>query len=121
MKQPAKITTIPDILRLMQANVWYNEQYKLFFSTRHTNNPQEYYFFCMDIDTNTRTHGKYKVTNEAVIVEMLHIKWKVKDLPNMRTYGVTIIQLIDMENELNYWNWCGADIPMEKGAPYILD
>lgn len=121
MKRTQKITGIPALLKLMQTLLWYNDSYKLFFSTRHTNNPQEYWFFILDIKTGQRKHGRYRLTTEDMIVEFFHSTYKVKHLVNMISYDIIMIQTTNTENELDYMNWTGIPVPFEKGLPYQID
>lgn len=116
-----RISAIPVLLRLLQSLLWYNDNYKVFFSTRHTNNPQEYYYFILDIKSGQRKHGRYKVTTDDIIVHFPHSSYKVKELANMRRYEIEMIQTTNTENELDYANWLGAPIPAEKGLPYKIE
>ena len=120
MRKSEKIASIPALLKQVQSLLWYNDTYKLFFSDTHTNNPQEYYWFMLDIKTGKRTHGRYRLTTDALLVQFLHSTYKVKDLASMRTWDIIMIQTINIENELDYMNWLGISIPIEKGAPYII-
>lgn len=116
----AKVSAVPALLKLLQSWLWYNDRYKLFFSTRHTNNPQEYWFFILDIDAGARTHGRYRLTTDAVIVELFRVEYTVKDLATMRVYDIIMIQLTNTKNELNYYNWLAIPLPVEKGKPYTI-
>lgn len=120
MKSPNK-TTPPEVLRLMQSLLWVNDKYKIFFSKHHTNNPQEYYCYFLDIASGLRKHGRYRLTTDHVIVEFLRIEYTVKYLANMRTYDIFLIQLTNTKNELDYHNWMGYPIPKEKGLPYTIE
>lgn len=120
MKRTDRITAVPALLKLMQSLLWYNDQYKVFFSTRHTNNPQEYYWFMLDIATGKRTHGRYRLTTDDMLVQFLHSTYKVKELVTMRRYDIVMIQTTNTENELDYINWLGVPIPQEKGEPYVI-
>jgi hypothetical protein len=120
MKRSQKISTVPDVLRLMQSWLWYNDSYKLFFSTHHTNNPQEYYCFFLDIKTGKRRHGLYRLTTDGMLVQFFKREYKVKDLVKMREWDIIMIQLTNTDNELDYNNWMACPIPAEKGAPYTI-
>lgn len=121
MKKANKMSAWPDILKLMQSKLWYNDKYKLFFSTKHTNNPHEFYCFFLDIVTGKRKHGKYRMHHEGIFVEFVGGKFSVKHLANMQVYDLFIIQLTNVENELDYFNWMGIPMPVEKGQPYIIN
>lgn len=112
--------TPPEVLRLMQSLLWTNDKYKIFFSKHHTNNPQEYYCFFLDIASGLRKHGRYKLTTECAMVEFLKTEYKVKYLANMRTYDIFLIQLTNTKNELDYHNWMGYPLPVEKGKSYTI-
>lgn len=120
MRRSLKISAVPDVLRLMQSLLWYNDSYQVFFSTRHTNNPQEYYCFFLDIKTGIRKHGLYRLTTDTMLVHFLKSEYKVKDLVTMRTYDIMMIQFTNSKNELDYINWVGIPIPEQKGEPYII-
>lgn len=120
MKRTDKISAVPVLLKLLQSQLWYNDNYQAFFSTHKTNNPQEYYWFILDIKAGKRKHGLYRLTTDAVLIQFLKKEYKVKDLANMRTYDVIIIQLTNTKNELDYMNWVGAPLPFEKGKPYTI-
>lgn len=123
MKHPKKadrIAGVPALLELMQKLLWYNDSYKVFFSKRHTNNPQEFWFFILDIKSGQRKHGRYRGTTDDVIIEFFHSTYKVKHLANMIAYDLFMIQTTNTENELNYHNWIGVPIPLEKGKPYEM-
>lgn len=121
MRKTDRLSAVPVLLRLMQSLLWYNDQYKLFFSIRHTNNLQEYYYFMLDIKSGKRIHGRYKLTTDDMIVHFPHSSYKVKDLANMRRWEITMIQTTNTENELDYINWVGVPIPVEKGLPYTIE
>lgn len=120
MRKSDKISQVPDTLRLLQSMLWYNDKYKIFFSTHHTNNPQQYYCFFLDIKSGLRKHGTYRLTTEAIIVEFLKTEYIVKDLVTMRKYEIIMIQLTNTKNELDYHNWVGIPLPLEKGLPYNM-
>lgn len=120
MRKSDKITQAANTLRLLQSMLWYNDKYKIFFSTHHTNNPQQYYCFFLDIKSGQRKHGIYRLTTEAVIVQFLRTEYTVKDLVTMRRYEIVMVQLTNTENELDYHNWLGIPLPLEKGDPYII-
>ncbi len=111
---------MPELLKLLQSLMWYNDAYKVFFSTHHTNNPQEYYWFVLDLESGYRKHGLYRLTTDAVLIQFLKKEYKVKELANMREYDINMIQLINTTNELEYMNWVGTAIPLEKGQPYKM-
>lgn len=115
-----RISAVPALLKLMQSWLWYNDNYKLFFSTHHTNNPQEYYYFMLDVKSSKRTHGQYKLTTNNMIIHFPHSSYKVKELVTMRSYDIVMIQTTNTENELDYHNWLATSIPLEKGEPYTL-
>ena len=115
---PGRDNSVPALLALLQQWLWYNDKYKLFFSSRHTNNPQEYYWFMLDIASGKRTHGHYRVTTEAIVLNMFGAAYKVRELANMRRYDLLIVQMTNADNELNYYNWIGIALPAEKGTPY---
>lgn len=121
MRRSQKISAVPDTLRLLQSKLWYNDKYKAFFSTHHTNNPQEYYWFILDIDSGYRKHGRYRLTTEGVIIEFFKGQYKLKELIGMVKYEICMIQLTDTSNELNYHNWIGIELPAEKGLPYTIE
>lgn len=112
--------SMPTLLRLMQSLLWYNDQYKVFFSTRHTNNPQEYYYFLLDIKSGERKHGRYRLTTDNMLVQFVKSEYWVKDLVSMRRWDIVMIQTTNVENELDYTNWVGVEIPAEKGEPYSM-
>lgn len=117
-----KPVPLPVLLEYVQSWLWYNEKYKLLFSKHHTNNPQEYYLFILDVASGKRMHARYRLTTEALLVEMFNTKYIVTDVPNMRLqYDILLIQLTETGNELNYVNWIGVPIPIEKGLPYTID
>lgn len=120
MLKSDKISAIPNTLRLLQSQLWYNDQYKAFFSTHKTNNPQEYYWFILDIKSGLRKHGYYRLTTEYILIEFMKGEYKVKDLVTMRKYDIVMIQMTNIKNELDYWNWSGVDLPIERGLPYII-
>lgn len=120
MKRTDKISGIPALLKLVQSWLWYNEKYKIFFSTHHTNNPQQYYCFFLDIRTGKRIHGIYRVTTEALLVEFLGAEYIVTELATMKKYDILMIQLTCTKNELLYYNWLAVPIPEDKGVPYVL-
>ena len=120
MRKSVKTATVPETLKLMQSLLWYNDIYQVFFSTHKTNNPQEYYCFILDIKSGLRRHGYYRLTTDAMLVDLFDCRYSVKHLVNMRIYDINMIQLTNVENELDYWNWCGVTIPVEKGKPYEL-
>jgi len=116
----AKVSAVPDLLRLLQSKLWYNDRYKLFFSQHHTNNPQEYYCFFLDSVADERKHARYRLTTDGILVSFLKTEYEVKELATMRRYEVVMIQLTDIKNELDYMNWLGIEIPVIKGPPYHI-
>ncbi len=120
MRKSEKISSVPVLLKLLQSLLWYNDSYKLFFSDTHTNNPQEYYFFMLDIKSGKRTHGRYRLTTDDMLVQFLHSTYKIKELVSMRRHDIVMIQTINIDNELDYTNWLGTQIPTEKGPTYII-
>lgn len=116
----AKVSAVPDLLRLLQSKLWYNDRYKLFFSQHHTNNPQEYYCFFLDSNVDERRHAKYRMTTDGILVKFLKSEYIVMELATMKRYEITMIQLTNTTNELDYMNWLGILIPDEKGLPYHI-
>lgn len=117
----AKVSAVPVLLKLLQSWMWYNEKYKLFFSTHHTNNPQEYYFFMLDTESGLRIHGKYRLTTDDVIMELFRNEYKVRELVTMRKYDINMVQITNDKNELDYINWLATELPKEKGKTYTID
>lgn len=120
MRKVQIIAAVPELLRVLQSKLWYNDKYKLFFSIHHTNNPQEYYCFFLDINTGIRRHAKYRLTTDGIVVTFFKADYKVKELAEMRRYDITMIQLTNASNELDYMNWLAIEIPVEKGLPYQI-
>ena len=115
-----KISTVTESLALMQSLLWYNDNYKVFFSKHKINNSEEYYCFVLDIKTGVRKHGKYRITKETVLIEFLDGTYRFKYLGNMQKYDITMMQLTNISNETDYHNWLGIDLSDEKGLPYII-
>lgn len=115
-----KIGEVPVLLRLLQSKLWYNDRYKLFFSTHHTNNPQEYYCFFLDTVAGERRHALYRPTTDGVLVTFLKTEYKVREIPSTLRYEVIMIKLVNATNELDSMHWLAIDIPVEKGLPYII-
>ncbi len=120
MKRTDRISAVAALLKLMQSLLWYNENYRLFFSTHHTNNPQEYYYFIIDLRNGIRKHGRYRLTTDDMIVNFPHSSYTVRELANMRKFDIIMIQTTNTENELDYSNWMGIPIPVQKGLPYKI-
>ncbi len=120
MKHSGRILTANELIKLMQTWLWCNDSYKVFFSTRQTGNPDEYYFFMLDIKSGRRKHGKYWPAGKDVIVEFIHSTYTVKELMCMTIYDMAMIQTTNTENEMDYMNWLGVPIPDEKGLPYLI-
>lgn len=116
----AKVSAVPVLLQLLQSKLWYNDRYKLYFSQHHTNNPNEYYCFFLDSNVDERRHAKYRMTTDGIFIKFLKNEYYVKELERMRRYDITMMQLTNTSNELDYMNWLGVEIPIEKGSPYRI-
>ena len=121
MRKTDKIAAVPKLLELLQLWVWYNDTYKLYFSKRKTNNPNEYYWFMLDLQSGKRKHGKYKVLTEGIEAVFIKSTYYIKELAGMRKFDIILIQITNVENELDYTNWMAAEIPYEKGKPYTIE
>ena len=120
MKKTDKISTLPKLLATLQKWLWYNDKYKIFFSRHHTNNPNEFYVYFLDVGSGTRSHGKYKMITECILLEFKGTQYKVIELENMRKYDIILIQLHSYVNDDTYHNFMAEPIPEQKGKPYTI-
>ena len=116
----AEISKLPGLLKMLQSWLWYNDKYKMFFSKRHTNNPNEFYWFILDIKSAKRSHGHYRMIADGIFITFMRKEYRIKDIPGMRKYDIRMIQTIETTNELDYTNWIAAPVPENKGDPYQL-
>lgn len=120
MRKSQKISAVPVLLELLQSKLWYNERYKVFFSTHHTNNPQEYYCFFLDTMADERRHARYRLTTDGILVCFMKTVYMIRELEKMRRYEIIMIQLTNTDNELDYMDWIAVDIPEKKGLTYYI-